>query len=335
MRRQKDEDEDTADIDHPEGLDELLHRASSDPFCGGYLSPREQLDVTEHLRACVTCAFVFAARADLRREDGLAIRSDRAQEAALVAATLAALGVADALDASRAEPDLASSPATATARPPLQLVPPLPPLPAVPIDSPVVPRRSARTGGRAVGLRFAAAAAAVVVIGLGGLALARLWPRTRLPEPAALTPLPEPTSSRGTRIVAETPDAAQLFAWARDARVKGDVANTKRRYEELWARFPATPEALAGRAILGRWLLDRGEPAAALPVFADYLWAAPDGPLGEEVRVGIAESWDKLGRVPEARAAWGSIVTHHPASSHVRRARERLLALEASAGDIP
>ena len=333
MRRQ--EEEDATGIDHPDGLDELLHRASSDPFGGAYLSPREQLEVTEHLRACVTCAFVFAARAELRREDALAIRDDRAQEAALVAATLAALGAADAPDASRADPDLPSPPSTATARPPLQLVPPLPPLPAVQVDAPVATRRSARAGGRAVGLRFAAAAAAVVVIGLGGLALARLWPRTRLPEPAAITPLPEPTSSKGGRIAAETPDAAQLFAWARDARVKGDAANTKRRYEELWARFPATPEALAGRAILGRWLLDRGEPAAALPVFADYLWAAPNGPLGEEVRVGIAESWDKLGRVPEARAAWGSIVTHHPASSHVRRARERLLALEASAGDIP
>ena len=317
--------EDASGVDHSDGLDELVHRASS----GAYLSPREELEVMEHLRACITCAFLVAARADLRREDALAVHREREQEAALVAATLAALGASDAPDPSREAPDLPSpSPSpSSTAWPSLRLVPPLPPLPPLPAP-PLIMSAGTRSGRTRVGLRLAAAAAAVVVIGVGGFALARLWPRTLPPDAAAMAPSPAVTSPTGPRIAAATPDAAQLFAWARDARVRGDAASTKRRYEELWARFPATPEALAGRAILGRWLLDRGEPAAALSVFADYLWVAPEGPLGEEVRVGIAESWDKLGRVPEGRAAWRSVVTHHPGSPHVRRARERLLVLE-------
>ena len=77
------------------------------------------------------------------------------------------------------------------------------------------------------------------------------------------------------------------------------------------------------RAIVGRLLLDRGDPAGALARFDSYL-AAGGGDLGEEAMVGRATALDRLGKTDEATGAWSALVAAFPVSPYAARARARL-----------
>lgn len=85
------------------------------------------------------------------------------------------------------------------------------------------------------------------------------------------------------------------------------------------------------RVAFGRLLLDRfGDPDAALSQFESYVRRYPDGTLAEEARVGRAQSLGQLGRRADERGAWEDLITHHPESPHVGRARTRLDSLDAA-----
>jgi tetratricopeptide (TPR) repeat protein len=120
-------------------------------------------------------------------------------------------------------------------------------------------------------------------------------------------------------------DAEQLFARANDARRAGDRSQAAELYRLLPRRFPLSIEAQESKAVLGKMLLDDGDPGAALRSFDDYLRAA--GVLREDVTVDRALALGRLGRLSDETAAWESFLRVYPNSVHAERARRRLRQL--------
>jgi TolA-binding protein len=165
--------------------------------------------------------------------------------------------------------------------------------------------------------------------------LAKVVPVLKVPSESrspAARPAIEETSSASVPAVepaptAEAPATADaLFAAANDARQRGAYAEAIRSYLDLAQRFPQSPEAIASHAIVGRLLLDRGEPSAALAQFDDYLQSGMTT-LGEEAGVGRALALERLGRSGEEADAWTSLLSSYPQSVHASRARSRLAKL--------
>ncbi len=115
----------------------------------------------------------------------------------------------------------------------------------------------------------------------------------------------------------------ELFDSEGEARRQGDYGRALDVGRELETRYPASHEAQVSRAIVGRLLLDRGDPAGALAKFDSYL-AAGAGQLGEEAMVGRATALDRLGRTDEAQRAWSALVATHPETPYAAHARARL-----------
>ncbi len=116
---------------------------------------------------------------------------------------------------------------------------------------------------------------------------------------------------------------AELFDTATEARRRSDYGRSLDLDRELEQRYPTSSEAQVSRAIVGRLLLDRGDPAGALAKFDSYL-AAGGGDLGEEAMVGRATALDRLGKADEATRAWSALVAAFPDSPYAARARARL-----------
>jgi TolA-binding protein len=116
---------------------------------------------------------------------------------------------------------------------------------------------------------------------------------------------------------------AELFDTAAEARRRSDYGRSLDLDRELEERYPTSSEAQASRAIVGRLLLDRGDPAGALAKFDSYL-ASGGGDLGEEAMVGRATALDRLGKADEATRAWSALVAAFPDSPYAARARARL-----------
>jgi TolA-binding protein len=133
-------------------------------------------------------------------------------------------------------------------------------------------------------------------------------------EPASQSSVPAPLM----------PDT--LFAAANDERQRGAYAEAIRLYRDLSQQFPQSAEAAASHAIVGRLLLDRGDPSGALVQFDEYLHSGMTT-LGEEARVGRALALQRLGRSAEEADAWTTLLSVYPQSVHASRARSRLAAL--------
>jgi TolA-binding protein len=116
---------------------------------------------------------------------------------------------------------------------------------------------------------------------------------------------------------------AELFDREAAARRGGDYGRAVDLDRDLEARYPTSREAQVSRAIMGRLLLDRGDPAGALAKFQDYL-AAGSGQLAEEAMVGRATALERLGKPEEAARAWGALVAAFPDSPYAAHARARL-----------
>jgi TolA-binding protein len=156
-------------------------------------------------------------------------------------------------------------------------------------------------------------------------------------RPAAARPAPPPaatpTIEASEEPVPPAPVAAPpadteatLFAAANDARQRGAYAEAIRSYRELTQRFPQSREATTAHLILGKLLLDRGDPSSALDQFDVYL-ASGAMTLGEEAMVGRAQALERLGRSTEEAAAWTALLDGYPQSVHAARARTRLASL--------
>jgi TolA-binding protein len=168
-------------------------------------------------------------------------------------------------------------------------------------------------------------------------------PAVTLPEPAPLAEVAAPSSPEltaqpsvaaahamggGAAVAAPAhkPGPADLFEVASDARRRGDYGRVLDADRELDDRYPTSREAQVLRAIVGRVLLDRGDPTGALARFDSYL-AAGGGELGElahECMVGRATALDRLGRSDEATKAWSALVASFPDTPYAAHVRARL-----------
>ena len=170
-------------------------------------------------------------------------------------------------------------------------------------------------------------------------------PVVTLPEPAPLAEVAAPSAPEVTAqpsvaaahahamgggaagaAPAHKPGPADLFEAASDARRRGDYGRVLDADRELDDRYPTSREAQVLRAIVGRVLLDRGDPTGALARFDSSL-AAGGGELGElahESMVGRATALDRLGRTDEATKAWSALVASFPDTPYAAHVRARL-----------
>jgi TolA-binding protein len=138
----------------------------------------------------------------------------------------------------------------------------------------------------------------------------------------AVAPRPAPRAA-AVAMPAPVVGPSELFDSATEARRRGDYGRVLDLDGQLETRYPTSREAQVSRAIVGRLLLDRGDPAGALARFDSYL-AAGAGELGEEAMVGRATALDRLGRTDEATRGWAALVAAFPGSPYAARARARL-----------
>jgi TolA-binding protein len=172
-----------------------------------------------------------------------------------------------------------------------------------------------------------------------------------LPEPAVVpeapaplpgvvaSPAPSPRSlvqlvqapARARAAVVQPPvtvGPAEIFESETEARRGGDYARALDRDRDLEGHYPTSREAQVSRVVMGRVLLDRGDPAGAIAKFEAYLGAG-SGQLGEEAMVGRATALERLGRTDDAARAWAALVAAFPATPYAAHARARL---ESSTG---
>lgn len=158
--------------------------------------------------------------------------------------------------------------------------------------------------------------------------LAELAPMAPTAEPVVTVVAAPAAPARPAHVVnVAAPTAvvgpAELFETASEARRRADYGRVLDLDRELEARYPTSREAQVSRAIVGRLLLDRGDPAGALARFDAYL-SAGAGELGEEAMVGRATALDRLGKTDEATRAWTALVASFPDSPYAARVRARL-----------
>jgi TolA-binding protein len=282
----------------------------------GLLTSEERVRLDEHLRVCAVCRFERAVRGDFRAEfEALNAAPPQASREASVeritpatrrrtlARALALVAVlvlvAGAATAELAGGSLLSALWTRAA---------VAPSPPASVSS--APRRPSPALSRALG----EASAAVEPTS------APSSERAPLPTALPTTGVAPSTHSGQSMPVAS---AGSLFEEAREAREQGNYALAVERYEGLLKQYPSSPQALTTHAVLGRLLLDRGEPAAALPHFDAYLSSGATA-LGEEALLGRALAFGKLGQSMQEAEAWQALLRHSPTSLHAGRARERL-----------
>ena len=159
------------------------------------------------------------------------------------------------------------------------------------------------------------------------------------PDPEALAAPAEPVETAATAPAVAAPHRvhavsvtaepvavvgpAELFEVASEAQRRGDYGRVLDTDRELEQRYPTSREAQVARAIVGRLLLDRGDPSGALAKFDAYL-AAGAGDLGEEAMAGRAMALDRLGKSDSAARAWAALAAAFPSSAYAARARARL-----------
>jgi len=145
------------------------------------------------------------------------------------------------------------------------------------------------------------------------------------PAPAPVVRAVRPVVGAGAAVAASahTIGPAELFESAGEARRRGDYGRVLDTDRELEARYPASREAQVLRAIVGRVLLDRGDPTGALARFDAYLGAG-GGDLAEDAMVGRANALDRLGRSDEATRAWTALVGAFPDTPYAAHVKARL-----------
>jgi tetratricopeptide (TPR) repeat protein len=214
---------------------------------------------------------------------------------------------------------------------------------------------------RAMHAAKSAIAAAAVLCSIAGISFAayKLWPAAHEPaadatmraahsklatiKPAILdaglaqtaeTPADPPAaaleaSARGTTRDANPNAAAELLARANTMRAQRRWAAAERDYRKA-LRSGATDAqryvALVAAASLA--LTHRHRPLQALELYKNALALSPDGPLSEEARYGVAESYRALGDEMAEAAALNELVTEHPESWLAKGARRRLAELK-------
>jgi anti-sigma factor RsiW len=286
---------------HPEDLLDRVRR--------GQATATERARVDQHLASCDACRFEQAVLAESMR-DGSPQSGDAARARAIERAALAALAERGLLAGKRrrragawvaaiAVSSLATAAAAAVITQPPWLEQLIPQLASHEAPKPAKPKPK-----RALPVQAPQPAPEVVV--------------PAPPPEAAVPPKVEPRAP--VRRDART--AAELFAEANEARRERSVNEAVRLYRELERRHPSSPETAVSRVALGRLLLDRAADArGALRQFDAYLADPAQRGLREEALVGRALALGRLGREPEARAAWRMLLAEFPDSVNAERGR--------------
>ena len=150
-----------------------------------------------------------------------------------------------------------------------------------------------------------------------------------MPPPAPEVAMSAPTRFRSPR---ERPairvTAGELLRQARDAKTDGHALQAIALYRRLQNQFPGSSEALVAAVPLGRLLLDRSSPRAALAEFDRYLGGAAGGALVPEALYGRAQAQARLGEQDAERASWRRLLASYPDSPYSALARRRLTELQ-------
>jgi hypothetical protein len=152
-------------------------------------------------------------------------------------------------------------------------------------------------------------------------------PEPVAPAPPARVPAPAPRPL-SISVAPPVDGPAELLDSESTARRHGEYARALDIHRDLESRYPASREAQVSRAVAGRLLLDRSDPARALANFESYL-AAGTGDLREETMVGRATALDRLGRDGEAARAWRDLLTAFPGTPYALHARARSESLNS------
>jgi TolA-binding protein len=318
----------------------------------GELSPDEQARLEDHLKACSVCRFERDVREDFRAEFEAEGQRDRAAQRSaethgfgeriaraprsrrpgtvlLLVAALLSAGVATAEWArinagagkAPAAPSAAGSGASSLAhRHPLPGATSVAPAPSTSVSAEQLEAGTepGASDGNAKPSKAREPRAAVPSV-----AAAPTNPASFVPVLAE--PPPVVSASAGTE---STPTAGAMFGQANQLRERGAYDDAERAYTGLIDTYPGEPEALAAHAMLGRLLLDRGQPESALTHFDAYLRSGAST-LAEEAQLGRALSLRKLGRAADEIQAWKTLLVAYPSSVHATRARQRLSELGA------
>ena len=327
--------------EHP---DELIHRLRR----GGSLSPRERSLVDRHLRLCAVCRFLQLTARDCDGEGDAAL--DGVDLDAMVARTLESLPGPDAWSGRGAAPGrvggrssrraavrastgfaalLLFGGAAMAAFVVARRAPALPEKPAVAVVALATPTRLRGADTRPLAVT-PPDAPAPAPISVDPVEAARPRSRLAFPHVVALRSRATPATASTSATATAQPTAAELFVQANQARRDGRAAEATARYALLWSRFPTSEEARTSRAIVGRWLLDRGAYADAVSAFQDYLRVSSGGALEEEALVGLAAALERLGRGAQAATSWQQLLDEHPSTAHASRARIHLARLRAA-----
>ena len=149
------------------------------------------------------------------------------------------------------------------------------------------------------------------------------------PEQAEVTTpnAPSSPSARARRRQPALLDAADLFADARAAALRGEFTEAAALYTSLQKRFASSPQAHVSRVVLGRLYLEHlVEPRSALAQFDAYL--VQGGANRPEALLGRARALRALGRVQEEVETLRTLVDAYPQSLYVAPAEERLRAAQ-------
>jgi TolA-binding protein len=297
---------------------DLVARAQRGP-----LSVADRSALIAHLGACESCRMTqqvasdFAElravdRGDELRLEEMAALARRAVRRGARAASPSQRGWGARAAAAAAGLLLIAGSASATAWlwPRLVARSPSPPVLARPPASGSMQRAPARTA--------ASATASLPLVAEAPPAI--LAPAVAMSVPARSRPPRERPAIRTT--------AGELLRQARDAKTDGRAPQAIALYHRLQKEFPASSEALVAAVPLGRLLLDRASPRAALAEFDRYLGGASSGGLVPEALYGRAQAQARLGERDAERASWRWLLSAYPDSPYSALARRRLTELQ-------
>ena len=126
-------------------------------------------------------------------------------------------------------------------------------------------------------------------------------------------------------------NAGTLLRQANRARSLGELDRAVSLLNELQSKFPGSAQAHVSLVSLGKLLMQRGMPDAALQRFSSYL--ATSGPLEEEALVGRAQALAMLGRAIEERNTWERLLARFPGSVYAGSARKRIEVLAKASAE--
>lgn len=124
-------------------------------------------------------------------------------------------------------------------------------------------------------------------------------------------------------------EASDLLQRANERRRQQRFAEATALYQQIIRRYPRSDAAYVARVSAAMLYVERlRDPQRAQRLFQAALVQQPRGPLSEEARWGLAESFRALGQPAQERTALKDFLLHHPQALVRSQAERRLQLLE-------